>query len=67
MHVLMNYLDDIRSLDGELQGLNKDTLSPDDMGESMRKAFNIKGNLLDLHVAISHLTEPKNEPTSLGI
>ena len=34
-HMLTNYLNKIRTLEGEPPGLNKDIFSPDDMGGSM--------------------------------
>ena len=56
-HVLTSYRDEMRSLKGELQGLKKDILSLEDIGEWVRKAFDIKGTLFELQVAISHLTK----------
>ena len=51
--MLTNYLDEIKSLEGELQGLKGKIFSLDDIGELVRKASGIKGNLFDLRVAIS--------------
>ena len=67
-HVLTGYLDEIRSLEGELQGLKHKIFSLDDIRERMRKDSDNKGNLFDLRVAISHVTkQTKPGPTSLGI
>ena len=64
-HVLTSYLDEIKSLESDLQGLKKGILSFDNMGERVRKPSDIKQMLFDLQVEISHLTEQtKNEPTS---
>ena len=63
--ILRNYLDKIRSLEGELQGLKDKTFSLDHIGERMQKASYIKRNLFDLHMAILRLTEwTKKEHTS---
>ena len=64
VHVLTSYLDGIRSFKGELQGLKKDILCLEDIGEQMRKASGIKGTLFDLQVVSSRLTKQvKEEPT----
>ena len=44
--ILRSYLDKIRSLEGELQGLKDKTFSLDHVGEHTRKAY-IKRNLFD--------------------
>ena len=64
-HVLMNYLDEIRSFEGDLQGLKKEIhVSLNDMGKGLQKASDIKGTLFNLHVAILHLMERmKKRPT----
>ena len=64
-HVLTNYVDEIRSLEGDLQGLKKEIhVSLNDMGKGLQKASDIKGTLFNLHVAISHLMERmKKRPT----
>ena len=63
-HILTSYLDEIRSYEGELQGLKKDILSLEDIRERVRKASDIKGTLFDLWVAILHLTEcVKKQPS----
>ena len=56
-HVLTRYLDELRSLESELQGLKKDTISLDNFEERVRKACDIKQNLFNLRVAILHLVE----------
>ena len=59
-----SYLDEIRSLKSELQGLKKDIFSLDCFIDHMRKASNIEQTLLDLRVGILYLMEQmKKEPT----
>ena len=55
--MLTCYLYEIRSLEGELQGLKDKIFSLDDIGEHMRKASDIKVNLFDLRVTISRVTD----------
>ena len=51
-HVFTGYLDKNMSVEGELHGLRKKLFSSDDVEELVQKAFNIKGNLFELRVAI---------------
>ena len=53
--LLRSYLDEIWSLEGELQGVKKD------IGDCVWKTFDIKGNLFALRVSISQLTHGANK------
>ena len=64
-HVSTSYLEKIRSVEGERLELKKEIFSLDDVRELVQKASGIEGNLFDLRVAISQLTQKtKKEPVS---
>ena len=63
-HILTSYLDEIISLEGELQGLKTDILSLEDIGDRVRTAFDIKETLFDQLVAILRLTDQEKEEPS---
>ena len=56
-HVLTNYLVKIASLEGELQGLEREILSIDDYKERKERASLIERLLFKARVTISRLTE----------
>ena len=62
-HILTNYIVEIRTLEGQFQGLKKEILSLDDVRGHVRKASDIEQTLFDLRVAIHCLMEQtKKEP-----
>ena len=66
----MNYMDEIKSLQVELQGVRREIVFLDHCGGGVRKKSDIKQTLCDLRVAISRLMErTKKEPTphTLGV
>ena len=63
--MLTSHEDKNRSLEGELQGLKKDILSLEDIGELVRKSSNFKAKLFVLRVAILQLMERMNKELTL--
>ena len=63
IHNLLDYTHEIKSLEGELQGVKKYILCLDDFGERSERVSNIKLILSKLRISISRLTEEiKKEP-----
>ena len=61
--VLVNYMDKIKSLEEELQGLKKEIISLEDFGERIDRASGIERTLFELRVVITRLMkETKKEP-----
>ena len=56
-HVLTGCSDEMRSLKGKLEGLEKEILSLDDYERRKEKASHIERDLFDLRVAISRRME----------
>ena len=69
-HVLTKYMNKIKSLKVELEGLKKEILSLNNYGRHVRRASDIEQNLFDFRVAISHLMEQtkiKHAPYTFGL
>ena len=56
-HILSNYMDEIKSLEVDIQEVKRGILSLDDFGGCVRKASDIKQSVFNLRVAKSHLME----------
>ena len=70
MHILMSYLEKIRSLEAEIQGARREILLLDDYKERVMKASDVEKSLFGLRVAMSHLMEQTKEgpsPQVLGM
>ena len=57
VHVLTNYMDKIKSLEGKLEGLQMEILSLDDYGWRLERASGVERTLFGLKVALSRLME----------
>ena len=60
-HALSNYMDKVKSLESELQGLKREILSLDDYGGRIGRASDIEGAIFNMKVVISRLAETKKE------
>ena len=60
-HTLSNYMDKVKSLESELQGLKKEILSLNDYRGHIGRVSDIKDAIFNIKVVISRLTETKKE------
>ena len=57
VHVLNNYLEKIKSLEGKVEVLEKEIVSLVDLRGQLERAFHIEPTLLDFRVHIFRFTE----------